>query len=207
MDKIAQSKIVRALIARPLSLLAAAFSVFIILYVIFQFLKGQLYTEALNNIDGTTLIMLGILTLRGAFALRHKTDFQAVSFILVNALSFIYAYEALFKWSFYMIPFRHYMPAPEFRDFVIQVGIALSALAGFAEGYFTLKKWTFVWFGLFVVLWISWLLVGFPQITGQVMYIPVIKINFTWLMTYVINRLTKVVLFLVYFTFFSSSKK
>jgi lipoprotein signal peptidase len=90
-----------------------------------------------------------------------------VSFTLVAGLSFIFIYEAIYKWSFYLAPFRMHMPPAEFREFVIQSGIAATILTGFAVGFFKLKKWTFIWLGLFVILYVFWLLIGLPQITGE----------------------------------------
>ena len=179
----------------------------LIVYEVIQIASGHLYQKALDGMDGTTLVELGVLTLVGVYALRHQTDLQAVSFTLVAGLSFIFMYEAIYKWSFFLAPFRLPMPPAEFREFVIQVGIAATLLTGFANGFFTLKKWTFIWLGLFVVLWIFWLLVGFPQITGELMFPQIIHINFTHEMTYVLNRGTKAVMYLAYLTLLPPLRK
>ena len=190
------------MLKRPLSLTAAILATLLIIYEVIQILSGHLYQKALDKMDGTTLVELGILALLGVFALRDKTDLQAVSFTLVAGLSFIFIYEAIYKWSFYLAPFRMAMPPPEFREFVIQVGIAATILTGFAEGFFRLKKWTFVWLGLFVVLYVFWMLVGFPQITGGSFAPQVVPINFTHDITYVVNRATKFLMYLAYLTLF-----
>src|SRR4026209_2717494 len=127
----------RWILARPLSLLTLALAVVIMLYEIIQISRGNLYQEQLNDIDGTTLIMLGVLMLWGVSTLRHRPDLHAVSFTLVNALSFIFAYEAIYKWSFYLAPFVKPMPPPELRAFAIQVGTALTVLTGFSVRDFT----------------------------------------------------------------------
>src|ERR1044071_6369277 len=150
--------------------------------------------------DGTTLVELGVLTLLGVYTLRKQTDFQAVAFTLVAGLSFIFIYEAIYKWSFYLAPFHLHMPPTEFRECLIQVGIAATVLTGFADGFFTLKKWTLIWLGLFIVLYAFWMLVGFPQITGESFYPKRIPIAFTGDMTYVINRGTKFMMYLAYLT-------
>jgi hypothetical protein len=125
---------------RPLSLLTTALAIIIILYEVIQISSGNLYQEQLNDIDGTTLIMLGIIMLWGVSRLRNQTDLHAVSFTLVNALSFIFTYEAIYKWSFYLAPFVMPMPPPELRAFAIQVGTALTVLTGFAVRDFTIKE-------------------------------------------------------------------
>ena len=194
----------RWLVTRPLSLFTAALAILIILYEVIQISRGNLYQEQFNNIDGTTLIMLGILMLWGVFTLRGRTDLHAVSFTLVSMLSFIFLFEAIYKWSFYLAPFRMQMPPPELRAFAIQVGTALTVLTGFAVRDFTIKKWTLIWLGIFVILWGFWLLVGFPQITGESFHPQVIPIDLTHDMTYVLNRSTKFVMYLAYLTLFPS---
>jgi len=179
----------------------------LIAYEVIQITSGELYQKALNHVDGTTLIELGILTLLGVFTLRHQTDLHAVAFTLVAGLSFIFIYEAIYKWSFYLAPFGKPMPSVEIREFVIQSGIALTLLTGFAVRDFTLKKWTLIWLGAFVVLWIFWLLTGYPQITGEVIFSRVIHIDFTHETLYVLNRSTKFVMYLAYLTLFPSLRK
>jgi len=195
------------ILKRPLSLIAAILAALLIIYELIQIASGALYQSALNNMDGTTLVELGILMLLGVFTLRDQTDLQAVSFTLVAGLSFIFIYEAIYKWSFYLAPFRMDMPPAEFREFVIQCGIAASILTGFAVGFFKLTRWTFIWLGLFVVLYVFWMLVGFPQVTGGSFSPQVIAVNFTHDMTYVVNRSTKLLMFLAYLTLFPSLRK
>jgi hypothetical protein len=195
------------ILTRPMSTLAILSGLFIIIYAIVQIFSGNLYVDALNDMDATTLVALGILIMLGVFSLRDQTDLHAVSFTLVNALSFIFIYEAIYKWSFYLAPFIKPMPPAEIREFIIQAGIALTVLTGFAVRDFTLKKWTFIWLGIFVALWIFWLLVGFPQITNKFIFPQVIPVNFTHDMTYVLNRSTKAVMCLAYLTLFPPLRK
>jgi len=170
----------------------------LIIYEVIQIANGHIYQKALDKMDGTTLVELGILTLLGVYTLREQTDLQAMSFTLVAGLSFIFIYEAIYKWSFYLAPFHLPLPPTEFRELVIQLGIAATILTGFANGFFRLKKWTLIWLGLFIVLYVFWMLVGFPQITGESYYRQVIPINFNRDMTYVINRGTKFMMYLAY---------
>lgn len=187
---------------RPLTLSAGILAMLIIVYEVIQISSGNLYQEQFNDIDGTTLIMLGVLMLTGVATLRNRTDLHAVSFTLVNMLSFIFLYEAIYKWSFYLAPFVQLMPSPELRAFAIQVGTALTVLTGFAVRDFTIKRWTIIWLGIFAILWTFWLLVGFPQIWGKSYFPQVIHMNFTHEMTYLLNRGTKLVMFFSYLTLF-----
>src|SRR6266496_2534284 len=197
------------LVKRPLSLISGVLALLLILHEVIQIASGELYQRSLHFVDGTTLIELGFLALLGLFTLRDQSDLQAVSSILVAGLSFIFIYEAIYKWSFYLTPFRLHihMPPEEFREFVIQVGIAATILTCFASGCFTLKKWTFIWLGLFILLYVFWMLIGFPQVTGEVMYHKIISINLTHWMTYTLNRGTKLMMYLAYLTLFPPLKK
>jgi len=196
-----------SVLKRPLSLIAAIFAVLLISYEVIQIASGHLYQKALDKMDGTTLVELGILTLLGVYTLREHSDLHAVSFTLVAGLSFIFIYEAIYKWSFYLAPFRMEMPPPELREFVIQASIAATILTGFADGFFTLKKWTFIWLGLFLAFYTFWLLVGFPQITDEVIFPQIVHVKFSHEMTYIINRGTKFMMYLAYLTLFPPLRK
>ena len=195
----------QVMLKRPLSITAAIMSVLLILYELLQIVTGHLYKFGL--VDGTTIIELGILGLVGIYTLRDQTDLQAISFTLVASLSFIFIYEAIYKWSFYLAPFWLAMPPDEFREFVIYIGIAATILTGFAIGYFHLKKWTFIWLGVFIILWVFWLLIGFPQITGGDYTAQVIHIDLSREMNYALNRSTKLAMFLAYITLFPFLRK
>ena len=192
------------LIQRPLSSLTAAFAGLMIAIPLYQRSLGNIYLEQLNWVDGTTIIMVGSLLLRGIVSRRLDTDLQAMSIALIGALSFVFAYEAIYKWSFYIFPWR--MPAAELREFVIQVGIALTALVGFAFGQFRVSLLSRVFAGFFVTGWLIWLLVGFPQLgNGKNFYPAFIPVSLTLPMTYALNRATKIALCLVYFFFYQLS--
>jgi hypothetical protein len=183
----AQTRFFEQLIRRPLSLLTSALAAVLIVAPIYLRVIGNVYIEQLNYIDGTTLVMVGILLLRGILSRRLDTDLQAVSIALIGALSFVFTFEAIFKLSFYAFPWR--MPPTELREFVIQVGIALTALAGFAFGKYKISTLSWVFAGIFALGWAIWLLAGFPQLTnGENFYPAVLNISLTWDMIYALNR-------------------
>lgn len=186
------------LIQKPLSLLAVLLAGIMIIVPLYQRIIGIVYLEQLNWVDGTTIIMVGILLVRG-IVLRWEsdTDLQAVSIALIGALSFVFTYEVLYKISFYTFPWR--MPGAELREFVIQVGIALTALVGFAFGKFSMSKLSKVFTSVFIASWIIWLLVGFPQLeSGKNFYPVIINVPMTLDMIYLLGRATKIALCLVY---------
>ena len=189
------------LLRRPLSCLTGAFAALLILVPLYQRTIGNIYLEELNYVDGTTLIMVGILLLRGIFSRTYDTDLQAFSIALISALSFVFTFEAIYKLSFYAFPW--WMPPGELREFVIQVGIALTALTGFAFGKFRITKLSWIFGVIFVAGWVLWLLVGFPQLdNGENIYQSVVDVEFTWDLIYVLNRALKIVLFLFFYSFY-----
>ncbi len=191
-------------IRRPLSSFTLALAGIMIAIPLYQRSLGNIYLEQLNWVDGTTLVMIGSLLLRGVVSRRLDTDLQAVSIALIGALSFVFTYEAIYKLSFYTFPWR--MPAAELREFVIQVGIALTALVGFAFGKFKVSLPSRVFAGFFVMGWLMWLSVGFPQLeNGKNFYPALMPVSLTWQMIYTLNRATKVALCLVYFFFYRLS--
>jgi hypothetical protein len=189
------------LLSRPLSCLTGVFAALLILIPLYQRTIGNVFIEELNYVDGTTLIMVGILLLRGIFSRIQDTDLQAFSIAIVSALSFVFTFEAIYKLSFYAFPWR--MPPGELREFVIQVGIALTVLTGFAFDKFRVTKLTWIFGLIFVAGWIFWLLVGFPQLNnGENFYPALVKVMFSWDLIYVLNRALKIVLFLIFYSFY-----
>jgi len=190
---------------RPLSCASAIFAVLLMLYSLYQLHLGNTYLDSFNWIDGTTFIMIGVLLLRGISSLWRESDLQAVSIALVGALSFVFAYEAIYKLAFFIFPWR--MPPAELREFVIQVAIALTASVGFAFGTFRVSAISWYFLGVFVIGGMIWLAAGFPQIyNSETFYRPILNIHFAREMIYMINRATKIALCLVYYFFYSNQR-
>jgi hypothetical protein len=191
---------------RPLSFFIGAGAVLVILLALALRIEGKMLIGALNDMDTFTPVMISILMLRGLYVMRHDTDLQAVSISLIGALSFIFIYEAIYKISFYLPPWV--MPPAELREFLIQCGIALTAVAGFAFEKFHLSRWSKIFLAAFVLLYGFWMLAGFPQVNTSAnahwVYIPV---KWSWGLIYVVNRGTKVLMFLTYLFFYSGAPK
>ena len=192
---------------RPLSVLTVLLALVVITVPLYQLSKGISYFEPLDYIDGTTLIMLGILFLHCVAVYRNDTDLQAVSLAVVAGLSFIYTFEALYKWSFFINPLN--MPSDEMRALVIQIGTALTGLVGFAFGKFKWTKPSKIFTALFILGWLFWLGIGYPQIfsAGKLFLHPVLPFSLSESMVYLLNRVVKFVLFLVFFFAVQPDKK
>src|SRR3978361_2071275 len=116
---------------RPLSMTGAACAIVVAVVVLGQVVQGELYIRGLGYPDATTLLMLcGVLT-AGFVALRRGSDLQAVALSWVIAVSCLYAYEAVYKWSFYLAPFGGGMPPPELRELILQLAVAATLVLGF----------------------------------------------------------------------------
>ena len=190
-------------VKRPLSFATGALAVVVILTALYLRFRGYMYLGQLDWIDTFTPVMIGILLLRGILTLRSDTDLQAVSIALISALSFIFIYESIYKISFYAPPY-YSMPPAELREFLIELGIALTASVGFAFGKFRLSRPSIVFLCGFVLLYSFWLISGYPQVdTGKNVYPALIHIPYTWNMIYAVNRSTKVLVFLAYFFFYA----
>ena len=196
----------KLIIRRPLSFATGAVAVLVILMALYLRLRGYMYLGQLDWIDTFTPVMIGILMLRGILTLRSDTDLQAVSISLIGVLSFIFIYEAIYKLSFYAPPYI--MPTTELREFLIELGMALTASVGFAFGKFRLSRPSVVFLCSFVLLYAFWLLVGYPQVdTGKNVYPALINIPFTWNMIYALNRGTKVLMFFTVYFFYAHAGK
>lgn len=188
-------------VRRPLSFAAGAAAVLVILAALIFRIEGHMLIGALDNMDTFTPVMISILILRGLYAMRHDTDLQAVSIAMIAALSFIFIYEAIYKISFYIVK---PMPPAELREFLIQCGIALTAVSGFAFGKFHFSKWSRIFAVAFVVLYAFWMLAGYPQVQlGGNTYWAIIPVHLSWDQAYIVNRGTKVLMFLTYLFFYS----
>jgi hypothetical protein len=191
-------------IKRPLSSAVAVMAGLVIVAALIFRLEGHMLIGGLENMDTFTPVMISILLLRGLYAMRNDTDLQAVSMALIGALSFIFIYEAIYKISFYI---RKPMPPAELREFLIQVGITLTAVAGFAFGKFHFSKWSKIFAVAFVILYAFWMLSGYPQVnTTASVYWMIIPVRYTWDMIYVVNRGTKVLMFFTYLFFYSKDR-
>jgi hypothetical protein len=199
------ARLLACLARRPLCYAAALVACTLIIYPLYQLHIGNTYIYAFNYIDGTTLIMLGVLILRGIIALWRDTDLQAVSVAWIGALSFVFAFEAIYKLAFFTFPWR--MPPAELREFAIQSAIALTASAGFAFGKFRISTLSWIFAGVYVIGGIIWLAVGFPQVYSDAnFFTPIVNIPFNHDMIYAISRATKIALCLVYYFFYSHQR-
>lgn len=188
----------RQLFNRPLSLLSAAAAAGLILYTVVHLARRGVYVEGLNFVDATTLLMVAVLVLRSLYKFRRASDLQAVSLALIASLSFIFGFEAIYKWSFYFFPWK--MPPAELREWIIQIAIGLVAISGFAQGKFQLTRASLLAAAAFLFLWFLWLALGFPQLwDGQPHYRPLLPITLEWNMIYLLNRAVKLAFLLIYF--------
>jgi len=197
-QRLISRKSLRELAKKPMSLICTFTALSLLGLVIFNLASGNLYIAGLDYVDATTIIMVAVLILRAVTKLHSASDLATISIALVSSLSFIFSYEAIYKWSFYYYPWR--MPAPELRELLLQVGVGLIILTGFSQQIFKIRRINLILFGLFLLSWLFWLLVGFPQLRdGMNVHTAIIEISLDRNMIYTLNRFTKIVWFLNYY--------
>ncbi len=183
---------------KPISLLVLSTALVLLGLTLFELVRGNLYLARLNYVDITTLAMVAFLLIRAVTKLHSASDLETISIALVSSLSFIFSYEAIYKWSFYFIPWK--MPAQEIRELLLQVAVGLTLMTGFAQQVFKISRVNQILFGLFIATWLFWLSIGFPQIwDGERIHYAVIDLSLSKNMIYALNRITKVVLFMFYY--------
>lgn len=197
-QRIFSPEFIRGLAYKPVSLFATMVALGILGLAVFERLNGNIYIARLNFVDATTLAMVAFLILRAVTKLHSSSDLETISIALASSLSFLFGYEAIFKWSFYILPWK--MPAAELREFLLQVGVGLILLTGFAQGVFKLRRASQIMLGLFIVTWLFWFAVGFPQLwDGKNFYNAVLDVPMSWTMIYILNRVTKFIWFMFYY--------
>ena len=193
---------IRGLAEKPISLVTALGALCLLGLALIELGRGNLYNARLNYVDVTTLAMVALLLLRAVTKLHSASDVETISIALVSSLSFLFSYEAIYKWSFYLLPWK--MPPLELREFLLQVGVGLILLTGFAQGVFKLRRASQVMLGLFIAAWLFWFAAGFPQLWDGVKYYDaVLNIPLTGNMLYVLNRATKLFWFMFYFCLYA----
>jgi hypothetical protein len=189
---------IRGLAHKPISLFATILALSILSLAVFELINGNIYVARLNFIDATTLVMVAFLLLRAVTVLHSASDLETISIALVSSLAFLFSFEAIYKWSFYLLPWK--MPAEELREFTLQVGVGLTILTGFAYQVFKLRRGNLIILGVFILTWLFWLAVGFPQLwDGVNIYNPLLDLRLSGNMIYALNRLTKFVWFLFFY--------
>ena len=118
---------IRRLVQKPISLLTALSALGLLGLVIIELSRGNIYYGRLEYVDVTTLAMVALLVLRAVTKLHSAPDLETFSIALVSSLSFLFSYEAIYKWSFFLLPWK--MPPLELREFLLQVGVGLILLS------------------------------------------------------------------------------
>ncbi len=194
--------LIRGIVQKPISLMALLVALCLLVLALFSLVTGNLYIERLNYIDSTTLIMVAILIFRALMKLHYATDLETISIALVSSLSFVYFYEAIYKWSFYLLPWK--IPAPELREFLLQSAVGLTILTGFAMQVFKLRRKNYILVGIFLVAWIFWLAIGFPQLwDGVNVHNAIFDLALSGKMIYALNRGSKIVWFIFYYCLYA----
>lgn len=182
----------------PLTSFAFATAVGLATWSMLTIFSGSRYIGALAGTDATTPLMTAALLFRGIYSLRAAPDLKIFAVSLIVALSFLYTFEAIYKFLFF-----GWRWAPgELRELLLQVATSLTVLVAFQSRDLRLGGASKLFAGLFAATMIFWLLIGYPQgDTGyhSAQYIPINPSNEA---LYAIGRFAKFSLFLAFFSFY-----
>ena len=188
---------------RPLTAATTLFAFALGGWAVVTLLMGSRYIVALNSVDATTPLMISILLLRGVYAQRAEPDLRIVSVSLIGALSFIYAFEAIYKFLF--MGWVHH--SPELRELLLQIATALTVLLPFQIRALRLSRASIVLLVLFAGTMLFWWLIGYPQLDTPPRMVQYIVLPVSKQTVYLINRGAKFFLFAAYFFFYQRDQR
>jgi hypothetical protein len=169
-------------------------------YSLYSILAGSPYLEALNWVDATTVLFISLLAYKGIYVFRHAAPLKVAAICLLNAFSFIYCFEGVYKFLF----LGWLYSSAELREMLLQGAAALTPLLGFYYGDFKPKRFSLIFAILFAATMAFWALVGYPQLFMGKVYAARIPIDISHQTVYVVNRAAKAFLFLAYFFLYSN---
>ena len=165
--------------------------------------SGSRYIGALNSVDATTPLMISVLLLRGIYALRAEPDLKIFSISLIGALSFIYTFEAIYKFFFFgWVP-----KSAELRELLLQIATALTVLVAFQSRALRLSGLSKLFLGLYAVTMLFWWLIGYPQLDSPPHMVQYITLHVSTETVYIINRAAKLFLFVAFFFFYQAERR
>lgn len=200
---------------KPLNAALVVLGIVGMIYTFYLLLSNTLYASTFNDVDITTVLMISILLLKGTYTYKSYDDIKSFSLTLINALSFIFLFEALYKFLF----FGWIVDSAELRELLLQVASALTILIGFSYKDYHLSKYSKILGIFFIVVMLFWVLIGYPQLFDMPKekihifgidlygYPQVIPWDASKSAVYVINRLAKILLFGSYFFLFKEPTK
>jgi len=165
--------------------------------------SGSRYIGALNFVDATTPLMISVLLLRGIYALRAAPDLKIFSITLICALSFVYTFEAVYKFFFFgWVP-----KPPELRELLLQIATGLTVLVAFQSRDLRLSGLSKLFLALYALTMLFWWSIGYPQLDSPPHMVQYITLHVSTETVYVINRFAKLFLFVAFFFFYEPGRR
>ena len=194
------------MLRKPMSTGLAMIGLLGILYFGYTLLTtGSVYISSLNDLDGTTLVMISVLIVTGGIAFKELNDLQAFGTVVIIVLSFIFLFESIYKFLFF-----DWVTDPEdLRTLLLQFGTASAIFLPLGLSYVRFNKAVYVFLALYVLFMFIWWITGYPQIfeteENRVIFLGADRIAVSLNSVFIWNRLTKIWLFLAFL--FSISNK
>ncbi len=162
--------------------------------------QGYYYWSPFFRAQSSSAIFFSIVFVGVAIQLarRNVPDLETFSIALATTLSAIWLYELVYHYSFigYLNYFRY--PFFQFSDTsTLLMDGALSLLVIVGHKYIRTKSNYFLWSSLiiFLILYSTWLLLGFPQYTDRTFQLPrLLVVEDPFAAAFILNRFSKLFL-------------
>ena len=162
--------------------------------------RGYYYWSPFFRAQSSSAIFFSIVFVGVAIQLgrRNVPDLETFSIALATTLSAIWLYELIYHYSFigYFNYFRY--PFFQFSDAsTLFMDGALSLLVIVGHKYIRMKSNYFLWSSIiiFLILYSTWLLLGFPQYTDRTFQLPrLIVVEDPFSAAFVLDRFSKLFL-------------
>ncbi len=196
-------------VKRPFSSVLACMGVLGILFFLFVVTTtGSVYIKALNNLDGTTLLMISFLLIKSVWVYRDLPDTITFGNTVIIVLAFIYTFESIYKFLF----FDWLIDPADLRELLLQIATVSAILLPLGYKNLQLTKQAILFLALYVTFMFIWWIFGYPQIfediENRVIFFGSDRIPVSLNQVFIWNRITKLWLFLAFlFAIKTNSRK
>ncbi len=184
---------------RPLSLILACMGFSGFLFFVFIIAStGSIYINALDRLDGTTLLMISVLLIKSVWVYRNLADPISFGNSVVIVLAFIYIFESIYKFLFF-----DWLTNPaDLRVLLLQIGTVSVIMLPIGYKSIQLTKPVIGFLTLYSAFMFIWWIFGYPQIfedvENRVIFFGADRINVTLNQVFIWNRVAKLWLFLAF---------
>ncbi len=184
---------------RPLSLILACMGFSAVIFFVFIIAStGSIYINALDRLDGTTLLMISVLLIKSVWVYRNLPDTISFGNSVVIVLAFIYTFESVYKFLF----FDWVTNPADLRVLLLQIGTVSVIMLPIGYKSLQVTKTVVGFIILYVAFMFIWWIFGYPQIfedvDNRVIFLGADRIHVSLNQVFIWNRVAKLWLFLAF---------